>query len=401
LVVGIRPDEPFYITNRRFSYDAPVVTTVSKGSVGGDWDLTGKNFGGPVRTSGYCGDGTQCGTGIMFQGAPCHGCCCPTGCFPIKCPVPENPQRNELDGAINHQYTLTILLGATVCTTALWYSDSVVKCSIQPIAATDRVAVSVNGLVGTYQPKVIYDKPFLTAFNPPNAPATGMAAITIFGDRFSRGLSQASIGATSCVTTIWSSESMLQCIAPQSSSLAVPLTVRVGGSESADTVPRAISFDAPIVTAVAQRAFELRVASPGLILTISGSNFGAGPSIPTVQIGPDFCTLHPELQMYGTAAAPPFASQFMAGPGCPAVLVGRTLCRSVAWVSDSSISCVVPPSGGAESRIAFYASFTLYHRFARFHDDAGVTIGPCLSNGLGCWNVARCHVVRCMLCVAL
>jgi hypothetical protein len=347
VIVSIRPDEPPYIQNRLFSFDAPLITTVSKGSSSWNWDFGGKNFGGAVRNSNYCGDGTQCGMGIIFQGAPCYGCCCPTGCFPIKCPVPENPQRNELDGTINNQYSLTILLGATVCTTALWYSDSVVKCSIQPIAATDRVAISVNGLTGTFQFQVVYDKPDITAFSPVNVPATGMSTITIAGDRFSRGLSQASVGATSCVDTLWSSDSLLRCITPASSSLAMPLTVRVGDSQ--DTAPFAISFDAPIVTAVTQRASDLRVRSPGLLLTVYGSNFGASHSMPTVQIGPDFCTLPPEPQLYGTAGAPPFASQFVAGPGCPPVLVSRTLCRSVAWVSDSSITCAVPPSGGPRS----------------------------------------------------
>lgn len=96
------------------------------------------------------------------------------------------------------------------------------------------------------------------------------------------------VGGTACHGTVWQSDSSLSCSVPGGHAPSASVVVSVGtGSRWQETWHRAVSFDAPSVTAMDPMH---AASSGGTSLTILGMNFAANGYTPTLRIGQTACT---------------------------------------------------------------------------------------------------------------
>ncbi|KAJ1478874.1 hypothetical protein T484DRAFT_1960071, partial [Baffinella frigidus] len=222
------------------------------------------------------------------------------------------------DGVVNRSITITgrnygttptqvsVAIGGTQALSSAWVSSTAVVATISPGAGESKdVRLAVYAQSASGQTSFTYRAPTVTTALPAEASPDGNTTLTLSGYGF--GMADyspvTSVGMTSCKSTVWTSDSALQCVTAAGTGV-VDIRVQVDnqqgpGTEYAYLGPRELSL-----------VPGTRRTAGGDVLTIEGLGFGP------------------------------------AAPSSLAAFVGATACTSTTWVSPTVIECVVPAGTG-------------------------------------------------------
>jgi len=415
---------------RGFTYDSPVLTStfalnapLTGGPGGAFITLSGMNFGfqdgsvslrigvsGCLTSSWYTATQVVCnspeGRGLGHRGVVTLSALvgCKRDLFSFDPPVftAVTPQNVAQSGSPLQSLTIfgfnfggttnptpSVQIGATLCQSAVWISDTQLKCRV---LVAQGQALNLVGFVekniGTSSTLFSFDSPVVTSYGR-NSPSTGGISLTISGLDFSTidFTSSASIGQSLCATASWASSTSVSCYAPQGygSALAITLTV----ANTVGTQASVFTYDSPVMTSVGTRNGP---AKSGASLSIVGFNFGSSDATMSVSIGqratvavwvsqtsvlgfsasgtgaavaaalsiasvaaatltgaftydsPVLTVVaKPNSPLSGSAIVTVQGLNFGAADPSPTVgFVGSTLCVSSLWTSDTSALCGVP-----------------------------------------------------------
>jgi len=184
----------------------------------------------------------------------------------------------------------TIRVGFTECTTTSWRSNTAVLCQLADgYAASQSIALSVHGLIGTSFQQFSYDSPSITALGIPNAAGSGDVHVTLVGFNFASVDPSLTVrvGMTQCGTSGWTSSTAARCRLPNSGS-GLGLNVAAEVFSKISTGVALFSYDAPVITLVTPIANAATTA--GITISLIGANFGQINFSESAQIGSTACT---------------------------------------------------------------------------------------------------------------
>jgi len=210
----------------------------------------------------------------------------------------------------------TIRVGFTECTTTSWRSNTAVLCQLADgYAASQSIALSVHGLIGTSFQQFSYDSPSITALGIPNAAGSGDVHVTLVGFNFASVDPSLTVrvGMTQCGTSGWTSSTAARCRLPNSGS-GLGLNVAAEVFSKISTGVALFSYDAPVITLVTPIANAATTA--GITISLIGANFGQINFSESAQIG-------------------------------------STACTRTSYLSDTMLLCSVPPGSGGALKATF------------------------------------------------
>jgi hypothetical protein len=159
----------------------------------------------------------------------------------------------------------TVYLGSTGVDTfdgqVLWSSSSTVVAFSPPgVGCCHNITLELVGMksLETGYARYSYDAPVVTAVRLGNAAATGMGMITVIGGNFG-GIDyspRSRVGGSACITTLWLSDSMLECAVPtgnnDSDDPDMSILVTVGNQimKPGGTFTRAFTYDEPNIEGI-------------------------------------------------------------------------------------------------------------------------------------------------------
>ena len=231
----------------------------------------------------------------------------------------------------NSDFTPTAIVGPQACSCTSWstYSSVVCESSASLPSGSKLILTSLASQVGTTLGSFTFDAPIVSAVNPANAPpqaapsayaaSPSHAVVSNGGLNFGltyEGTPSSHIGASTCLTSSWTSISQVVCVTPTGHGRYQSVAVILA---EAGTLHVVFTFDAPIVSWAASKNFPRSGRSQ---LLIRGWNFGKGTTTPTAALG-------------GSA------------------------CVSSSWLSLSTVRCTVAPSDGSEPTVGVHAAVTL------------------------------------------
>jgi hypothetical protein len=235
-------------------------------------------------------------------------------------------------------------IGSTECDSRLWQSDSSIICyTSEGYGMSATQMLTINALVGTTIAAFTFDSPIITHVTRPNAPTSTGATITIMGHNFVTTDTSATvrIGKTICLTSSWSSNSMMTCLSPAGTGADYKVSVTV--NDLIGSQMQVFSYGAPVVTLVAS---QNAATSGGTMITISGKNFGYRDVSATASIG-------------------------------------TTRCKSTKWVSTTTLTCLASSGMGQDVLISLNVDSQIGTKVEHFSYDApvvshtqGVSNGP-------------------------
>ena len=364
-----------------FSFDGPVITryTAFNGPVTTGLSMTihGYNFGTDNRTP-RIKVGNDCATASWTSNTQLN-CLTPnafgngklvlidirdqiasiTAAFSYDSPVltafgpgnaPVSVGNTVTISGVNFGYgsvSSTVRLGDTICRTSSWQSATSIQCAptgYYGLQTTDaafalQAQVEVGGVFQTAFGVFTFDAPVLTNTATPNIPGTGGASVTITGINFAPvDTSKAvTVGVSNCQTVSWVSASSLTCNFPRGATSGIYLQYQL--NSRIGTAATLFSFDAPVLS---QTLLVNAPASGTTILTLRGKEFGFASFSQTISV-----------------SQAPWGGQ----------------CTSSAWVTDTSVTCVVPPGFGMQRHLSLTLGSvgTLTYRFS--YDPPVVTQG--------------------------
>jgi len=212
---------------------------------------------------------------------------------------------------------ISVKVGDSECANVRILSSSKILCEVPAgIGRSVPVTASIDGLT-TRQPSLFnYHAPEVTRVQPSHAPVAGGALVTIHGVHFGATAPADPIIATFAGLRAnkackWLSDATAECTVPSGISAFVPVVLLVE-KQLSTTNTKLFSYDPPHVDKV-----EPQHAPEGSVLTVEGLNFGK------------------------TAKQAEGAS----------VSLGVTRCLKTTWVSDTRLTCVVPPGVGAGRKV--------------------------------------------------
>jgi len=191
-------------------------------------------------------------------------------------------------------FSSSIAIGATVCMTSVWRTDSIIVCQLSAgIKPALHGAVTVGRVVGTAELGFTYDAPVVTRTVPKNAPTSSGGTLTVSGTNFGMmdGSKTVSVGGTACACSIWTANSVVKCVHPIGTGLskAVGVTVQGLAGQLADS----FTFDSPVVTFTTHSVLGAQnfnaPTSADLSVTITGFDFGMSNLSPLLNFGGKPC----------------------------------------------------------------------------------------------------------------
>lgn len=274
--------------NKRFSYDAPVLSGLSMAN--GPLDgvaltLSGVNFGALDESMTVVVGTTQC-TSVGWSSDSSVVCTTPTagsastrrrGAAMAVTVTLGGASSSPLPAAFSHDApavigfgptngpaaggaTITISggnlggagtspvasVGGVPCTATSYVSATSMLCTQPPSSGSfQSVALTVSGVIGTGLGVFTYDSPSLAAVSPANGLYIGQTQLTVTGSNFGSS-TVASVGGTACAATTYVTGTSVTCLTPPASmtySSAVDVAVSVGTETS--TLASAYSFNPP------------------------------------------------------------------------------------------------------------------------------------------------------------
>jgi len=169
----------------------------------------------------------------------------------------------------------TVRIGLTACQTSSWRSETSIICHAAPgVGNTIELSFTLDSLIGTLVGSYTYSGPVIAGFNVKNGPTTGGASVTIFGNNF--GVSDptptAFIGPGtlySCTTTAWSTLTSVNCAS--ATYAGGSLTVQLNVGRNVGTASGFFTYDAPLLTFFGNGNAPLTGQTS---ITVTGTNFG-------------------------------------------------------------------------------------------------------------------------------
>jgi hypothetical protein len=206
-------------------------------------------------------------------------------------------------------FTPTVRIQSTVCSTASWSTTTSVVCvASSGYGISRKLAVTIASYAGTALGIFSFDSPMVTGLSLGNAPTTGGKSMTIQGSNFAieDGTVTALVGASMCATTSWTTSSVVTCLLGGASAgadyqVAVTLVGLIG------TKQKIFSYDSPVIT---------------LLNNANGPTMGSS-------------SMH---TMSGT--------NFAANDYTLSSIIGTTGCLSTSWISVTSATCRITPGFG-------------------------------------------------------
>jgi len=252
-----------------------------------------------------------------------------------------------------------VRMGGTTCMATAWLSDSTTLCKI-PANTESGVTMTITniGVLKQLPNSFTYDTPRITDYLPNNIPMEGGSRVVINGFNFGGSeydFRAAQFGDTSCLDTIWYSDTSISCVAQRGYAQNLNAVITV-----ARVVNKKLgfSYNMPEITAME--------ASNG---PASGSS---------------------EILIYG--------HHFGVFEVTPQARIGGTLCVRTQWIAESSILCKTPSvtydkwyfGGTKDAEVSLGAAVNVWEN--SFTYDMGC-VGPCVV-GLGCASAngaSGCH----------
>jgi len=173
----------------------------------------------------------------------------------------------------NENLSPTVQLGATLCTTTRWVSDTQVVCQAPLGQGLSTVPVlSVASNVQSYSGQFSYDAPVVTYVGPFNAPASSSFTISVSGLNYANvdQSPSAIVGATACLTTSWSTTTSLVCLSGLGTGVARTIIISLQGVVG--TRNAGFTYDAAVPTSASPLNTQRTAAQS---ITVSGINFGS------------------------------------------------------------------------------------------------------------------------------
>ena len=218
-------------------------------------------------------------------------------------------------------YSPSSRVGQTASVATEWVSYSSVRCLLSAGIGTGHpVVLTAGGARGTVTMSASYDVPSLWSVSLTNAATSGGLLVTLSGADFGRAdyTQDARFGGTACQATSWASDSSVSCIV--SSGVKSGLMLAVTAGISVGTTTSMWSYDRPSVHVLNSTGLTMNVAAihaegAESVLTVAGTNFGAGAASAMGRLG-------------------------------------VTACEATTWLSDSAVSCMVPTGVGSTLGVA-------------------------------------------------
>ena len=186
---------------------------------------------------------------------------------------------HELNG------TASLSISSIACTSSSWTSSTAIFC-IPPFAPTDNSATILKHQSHSVTQLYLFtfDSPVISCITPNNIISSHASVVTVSGLNFGRTNTSATItialtGSNLCVTTAWTSETVMQCVQQR---MLIELgefwTVRLM-TNTVGTTDAVFTFDAPVLSG--SRSANLPVIHNVPIL---GLNFKLLDFSPTIQM---------------------------------------------------------------------------------------------------------------------
>ncbi len=238
-----------------------------------------------------------------------------------------------------------VRVGSSVCENVEWISDTALRCKVPPGTGRNH-AITVGRWDSTQQGKcdgaqlsIAYTTLRVGGITPPSGDTAGGSRLTVRGTDFGATNPEAlniSIGGKPCANSLWISDAILICTGvPAGTGGNLPVTVNLtrDGVEEYGVSTVLFNYNSPIILslqaseslATMAREFSRegvngRPVMPlngGFTITITGKNFGTTQLASSKQV----------------------------------VSVAGQNCTSSAWISDTKMTCVVPPYVGGGSAL--------------------------------------------------
>ncbi|KAJ1483849.1 hypothetical protein T484DRAFT_1798816, partial [Baffinella frigidus] len=197
----------------------------------------------------------------------------------------------------------------TACESSDWHSDSSLQCRVASGGfGTLRTALTVGERAGTYTELLSYDVGAAMSLSP-NAPATGLAWVTVAGADLgvSKLTGSVRVGATACEATEWVSDTAVEARVARGVSGTLRVVVTSGGRGG--SVTEAASYDVPAALGVGM---------------VNGPTAGGWDVV---------VVMSTRVLVYSDAAR-----------------IGGTACEMTSWASDSGILCKTVWRAGGGTR---------------------------------------------------
>jgi len=206
-------------------------------------------------------------------------------------------------------------LGDTSCRQLHWLSETSLTC-VTAAGTGGALTVRVN-VEGNYTEESVafdYNAPANIQFNPPSAPTTGAVVLTVTGSNFGTSDYNASVdvGATRC-ESLWTSDTSLSCTLAPGVGVHLDLNVTLYKDtehESSGKSAQTWCYQRPVISSVSLDR------QTGALPRVALLGHGFGPHDYT-----------------------------------PVVMIGNLACTETVWVSERSLSCLVPPGSGINQAV--------------------------------------------------
>jgi hypothetical protein len=197
----------------------------------------------------------------------------------------------NISGYFGKLRSVSFLVGDTPCTSSEWVSETSYACQLAPGTGGGlKVSFRLPSISGGFRvfPTPLsfsYDAPVVTSLVPGNAPTASGALVTVYGYNFGASCAdppscsgrQASVGASACTNSTWTSDSAIVCLVRPGYGAELPVVAHIDSQASSGSGAGAsFSYDAGVVTAVRPESVP---AYGGVDLTIFGASLA--PAAPT------------------------------------------------------------------------------------------------------------------------
>ena len=169
-------------------------------------------------------------------------------------------------------YSQRLRLGGTACSASQWQIEGAVFCKTPGGSGKLRdLVITVGQQVGTLSGLFTFNLPSVNTIFPANSPTTGGTTLTMVGGEFGNAATgqEIRVGGTSCLATVYFSDSSLHCKIP--AGVGKNPTLEVLSSGLSGIGRNLLSYDSPSISAISP---SNDATSGGKIISIFGSGFG-------------------------------------------------------------------------------------------------------------------------------
>ena len=302
-------------------------------------------------------------------------------------------------------WSASLVVSSSACEQTSWTSDTSMLCqAVQGMMASGRVSVTAGRQVGSVTSAVSVDRVVVSVARRYNVAASGSASVTVHGQSMGVSVHSATVrlGGSVCWSTIWESDTSLQCrtgsMAMGSRRGIVTVGVRTGtvtGLLSVDTSEASVlqrgngaatgsisvavwgrnmgyssySSAARAGGSACERTTWTSDTSVGflagqgamgsrLVVVSVGARTASVSSAYSIDVGRLSGIQRMNLPATGSASLTVAGAHLGLSSQSPVMGMGRTSCESTAWVSDTAVRC----RAGQTKSVSSWATVTVGRR---------------------------------------